>query len=104
MGSFWAPKLSWLRAQGARSTRVSSWPGWELPASHQLIAAPPIRQGPGKGAGRQPCPDRRGERAMSEFQISVEELNDLLANGSGCYSLPSAHSNEVAPRIHVGNA
>uniref|UniRef100_A0A8C3IWF2 Dual specificity protein phosphatase n=1 Tax=Chrysemys picta bellii TaxID=8478 RepID=A0A8C3IWF2_CHRPI len=36
--------------------------------------------------------------------ISVEELNDLLANGSGCYSLPSAHSNEVAPRIHVGNA
>ncbi|XP_032093091.1 dual specificity protein phosphatase 3 [Thamnophis elegans] len=41
---------------------------------------------------------------MSEFQISVEELNDLLANGSGCYSLPSAHSNEVAPRIHVGNA
>ncbi|XP_043359500.1 dual specificity protein phosphatase 3 isoform X2 [Dermochelys coriacea] len=41
---------------------------------------------------------------MSDYQISVEELNDLLANGSGCYSLPSAHSNEVAPRIHVGNA
>ncbi|XP_054849022.1 dual specificity protein phosphatase 3 isoform X1 [Eublepharis macularius] len=41
---------------------------------------------------------------MSEFQISVEALNDLLANGSGCYSLPSAHSNEVVPRIHVGNA
>lgn len=42
--------------------------------------------------------------AMSDYQISVEELNDLLANGSGCYSLPSAHSNEVVPRIHVGNA
>ncbi|XP_070582821.1 dual specificity protein phosphatase 3 [Erythrolamprus reginae] len=41
---------------------------------------------------------------MSEFQISVEELNNLLTNGSGCYSLPSAHSNEVAHRIHVGNA
>lgn len=42
--------------------------------------------------------------AMSDYRISVEELNDLLANGSGCYSLPSAHSNEVVPRIHVGNA
>ncbi|XP_071885171.1 dual specificity protein phosphatase 3 isoform X1 [Anas platyrhynchos] len=41
---------------------------------------------------------------MSDYEISVEELNDLLANGSGCYSLPSAHSNEVVPRIHVGNA
>lgn len=42
--------------------------------------------------------------AMSDYEISVGELNDLLANGSGCYSLPSAHSNEVVPRIHVGNA
>ncbi|KAM6042627.1 dual specificity protein phosphatase 3 isoform 2-T2 [Theristicus caerulescens] len=41
---------------------------------------------------------------MSDYRLSVEELNDLLANGSGCYSLPSAHSNEVVPRIHVGNA
>ncbi|KAL2295214.1 hypothetical protein Nmel_018375 [Mimus melanotis] len=41
---------------------------------------------------------------MGDFQISVEELNDLLSNESGCYSLPSAHSNEVVPRIHVGNA
>lgn len=45
-----------------------------------------------------------GLEAMSDYEISVEELNDLLANGSGCYSLPSAHSNEVVPRIHVGNA
>ncbi|KAI1230258.1 hypothetical protein IHE44_0010223 [Lamprotornis superbus] len=41
---------------------------------------------------------------MGDYQISVEELNDLLSNESGCYSLPSAHSNEVVPRIHVGNA
>ncbi|XP_063035199.1 dual specificity protein phosphatase 3 isoform X2 [Melospiza melodia melodia] len=41
---------------------------------------------------------------MGDFQLSVEELNELLSNGSGCYSLPSAHSNEVVPRIHVGNA
>lgn len=41
---------------------------------------------------------------MGDFQISVEELNELLSNESGCYSLPSAHSNEVVPRIHLGNA
>lgn len=41
---------------------------------------------------------------MGDYQISVEELNDLLSDSSGCYSLPSAHSNEVVPRIHVGNA
>ncbi|XP_028674961.1 dual specificity protein phosphatase 3 [Erpetoichthys calabaricus] len=41
---------------------------------------------------------------MSDFQISVQELNELLSNGSGFYSLPSQHCNEVYPRIYVGNA
>ncbi|XP_043359502.1 dual specificity protein phosphatase 3 isoform X4 [Dermochelys coriacea] len=82
---------------------------------NQLIPAPPIRlspalvggekQGPAWSCGVRVGAARSGlDLAMSDYQISVEELNDLLANGSGCYSLPSAHSNEVAPRIHVGNA
>ncbi|CAM4688770.1 unnamed protein product [Lepidochelys olivacea] len=82
---------------------------------NQLIPAPPIRlspalvggekQGPAWSCGVRVGAARTGlDLAMSDYQISVEELNDLLANGSGCYSLPSAHSNEVAPRIHVGNA
>ncbi|MBN3308741.1 DUS3 phosphatase, partial [Amia calva] len=41
---------------------------------------------------------------MSDYQISVQELNDLLSNGSGFYSLPTQHYNEVFPRIYVGNA
>ncbi|XP_043911268.1 dual specificity protein phosphatase 3 [Protopterus annectens] len=39
-----------------------------------------------------------------EYAISVQELNELLANDSGFYSLPSQHCNEVFPRIYVGNA
>lgn len=61
------------------------------------------RGGPGRAA-ELTAPCERPGLAMSDYRISVEELNDLLANGSGCYSLPSAHSNEVVPRIHVGNA
>uniref|UniRef100_V9LFY5 Dual specificity protein phosphatase n=3 Tax=Callorhinchus milii TaxID=7868 RepID=V9LFY5_CALMI len=34
----------------------------------------------------------------------VEELNELLANDSGFYSLPTQHCNEVYPKIYVGNA
>ncbi|XP_006638242.1 dual specificity protein phosphatase 3 [Lepisosteus oculatus] len=41
---------------------------------------------------------------MSDYQISVQELNELLSNGSGFYSLPTQHYNEVFPRIYVGNA
>ncbi|XP_065753290.1 dual specificity protein phosphatase 3 isoform X1 [Phocoena phocoena] len=43
--------------------------------------------------------------AMSgPFELSVQDLNDLLSDGSGCYSLPSQPCNEVTPRIYVGNA
>ncbi|XP_069763483.1 dual specificity protein phosphatase 3 isoform X2 [Narcine bancroftii] len=41
---------------------------------------------------------------MSEHRLMVEELNELLANDSGFYSLPAQHCNEVYSRIHVGNA
>ncbi|MGH0154943.1 UNVERIFIED_CONTAM: hypothetical protein FKN15_028296 [Acipenser sinensis] len=44
------------------------------------------------------------EASMSEYEISVQELNDLLSNASGFYSLPTQHCNEVFPRIYVGNA
>lgn len=37
-------------------------------------------------------------------ELSVQDLNDLLSDGSGCYSLPSQPCNEVTPRIYVGNA
>lgn len=38
------------------------------------------------------------------FELSVQDLNDLLSDGSGCYSLPSQPCNEVIPRVYVGNA
>lgn len=38
------------------------------------------------------------------FELSVQDLNDLLSDSSGCYSLPSQPCNEVTPRIYVGNA
>ncbi|XP_030077379.1 dual specificity protein phosphatase 3 [Microcaecilia unicolor] len=41
---------------------------------------------------------------MSDYQVSVQELNEVLANESGFYTLPSQHYNEVFPRIYVGNA
>nr|XP_033775258.1 dual specificity protein phosphatase 3 [Geotrypetes seraphini] len=41
---------------------------------------------------------------MSDYQISVQELNEVLANESGFYTLPSQHYNEVFPRVYVGNA
>uniref|UniRef100_A0A8C3Y5Y1 Dual specificity protein phosphatase n=1 Tax=Catharus ustulatus TaxID=91951 RepID=A0A8C3Y5Y1_CATUS len=39
---------------------------------------------------------------MSPTSSSFSELNDLLSNESGCYSLPSAHSNEVVPAPERG--
>uniref|UniRef100_UPI003AADE0EA dual specificity protein phosphatase 3 isoform X2 n=1 Tax=Centroberyx gerrardi TaxID=166262 RepID=UPI003AADE0EA len=37
-------------------------------------------------------------------EVTVQQLNELLSNGSGFYSLPTQHFNEVFPRIYVGNA
>lgn len=36
--------------------------------------------------------------------VTVQQLNELLSNGSGFYSLPTQHCNEVFPRIYIGNA
>lgn len=41
---------------------------------------------------------------MTDFEVSVQQLNDLLLDGSGNYCMPSKHFNEVFPRIYVGNA
>ncbi|XP_073464320.1 dual specificity protein phosphatase 3 [Aquarana catesbeiana] len=41
---------------------------------------------------------------MSDYEVSVQALNELLANDGGFYCLPSQHFNEVFPRIYVGNA
>ncbi|XP_034049221.1 dual specificity protein phosphatase 3 isoform X2 [Thalassophryne amazonica] len=37
-------------------------------------------------------------------EVTVHQLNELLSNGSGFYSLPTHHFNEVFPRIYIGNA
>lgn len=52
------------------------------------------------------CPGVQGPAAAMSgpFELSVQDLNDLLSDGSGCYSLPSQPCNEVTPRIYVGNA
>ncbi|CAG06531.1 unnamed protein product, partial [Tetraodon nigroviridis] len=36
--------------------------------------------------------------------VSVQQLNELCPDGSGFYSLPTQHFNEVFPRIYIGNA
>ncbi|KAG7263189.1 hypothetical protein CRUP_035767, partial [Coryphaenoides rupestris] len=39
-----------------------------------------------------------------EEEVTVQQLDELLSNGSGFYNLPTQHFNEVFPRIYVGNA
>lgn len=34
----------------------------------------------------------------------MQQLNELLSDGSGFYSLPTQHFHEVFPRIYIGNA
>lgn len=41
---------------------------------------------------------------MSSFEVTLQQLNDLLTDESGSYSWPSRHFHEVYPRIYVGNA
>ncbi|XP_072313036.1 dual specificity protein phosphatase 3 [Eucyclogobius newberryi] len=37
-------------------------------------------------------------------EITVQQLNELVSDGSGFYNLPTQHFNEVFPRIYIGNA
>lgn len=40
----------------------------------------------------------------SSFEVSLQQLNDLLTDDSGFYSWPTKHFHEVYPRIYIGNA
>ncbi|XP_033827792.1 dual specificity protein phosphatase 3-like [Periophthalmus magnuspinnatus] len=42
--------------------------------------------------------------AGMSFEVSLQQLNDLLTDESGLYSWPTKHYHEVYPRIYVGNA
>lgn len=54
----------------------------------------------------QPPPDvpAAAPAAPPGGEATVPTLNELLSDGSGFYSLPTQHFNEVFPRIYVGNA
>ncbi|XP_027879277.1 dual specificity protein phosphatase 3-like [Xiphophorus couchianus] len=54
-----------------------------------------------KRSGKPPLPDRFD---MSSFEVSLQQLNDLLTDDSGFYSWPTKHFHEVYPRIYIGNA
>ena len=40
---------------------------------------------------------------MSEFSVTVEQLNDLLTDERGFYCWPTKPCDEVCPGIYVGN-
>uniref|UniRef100_A0A8C6UYJ8 Dual specificity protein phosphatase n=1 Tax=Neogobius melanostomus TaxID=47308 RepID=A0A8C6UYJ8_9GOBI len=54
-----------------------------------------------KNLQAKPSPE---ERPSMSFEVSLQQLNDLLTDESGLYSWPTKHCHEVYPRIYVGNA
>lgn len=40
---------------------------------------------------------------MNDYGVSVQQLNDLLSDENGHFSMPSRDFNEVYPRILLGN-
>lgn len=40
---------------------------------------------------------------MNDYGVSVQQLNDLLSDENGHFSMPSKDFNEVCPRILLGN-
>ncbi len=44
------------------------------------------------------------EVTVPDTEATIQQLNKLLLDGSGFYSLPGQHFNEVFPRIYIGNA
>lgn len=59
-------------------------------------------QSPGKQP--QPPPSPVVLPPVHSGEITVQQLNELVSDGSGFYSLPTQHFNEVYPRIYIGNA
>ncbi|CAH2302068.1 dual specificity phosphatase 3 [Pelobates cultripes] len=57
------------------------------------------RENRGRSVDRPLCSFHR----MSDYELSVIALNDLLSTSCGLYALPSEDINEVFPRIYVGN-
>lgn len=51
---------------------------------------------------QQPQPPPPAE--VPACEVTVQQLNELLSDGNGFYSLPTQHFNEVFPRIYIGNA
>ncbi|XP_035468310.1 dual specificity protein phosphatase 3 isoform X2 [Scophthalmus maximus] len=51
-----------------------------------------------------PPPPAEAPAPAPSSDVTVQQLNELLSNGSGFYSLPTQHFNEVFPRIYIGNA
>ncbi|KAF0025759.1 hypothetical protein F2P81_022640 [Scophthalmus maximus] len=51
-----------------------------------------------------PPPPAEAPATAPSSDVTVQQLNELLSNGSGFYSLPTQHFNEVFPRIYIGNA
>ncbi|XP_054615230.1 dual specificity protein phosphatase 3-like [Dunckerocampus dactyliophorus] len=41
---------------------------------------------------------------VSSFEVTLQQLNDLLTNDSGFYGWPTKNFHEVYPRVYVGNA
>lgn len=46
---------------------------------------------------------RRSSVDMADYGVSVQQLNDLLSDENGHFSMPSRDFNEVYPRILLGN-
>lgn len=40
---------------------------------------------------------------MADYEVSVQQLNDLLTDENGDFCMPSKHFNEVYPGILLGN-
>ncbi|XP_035470396.2 dual specificity protein phosphatase 3-like [Scophthalmus maximus] len=68
----------------------------------------PVRRVPppsSSGMRSKPSPQLSAAAAdMSSFEVSLQQLNDLLTDDGGFYSWPTKHFHEVYPRIYVGNA
>ncbi|XP_061604923.1 dual specificity protein phosphatase 3-like [Phyllopteryx taeniolatus] len=53
-----------------------------------------------------PMTNKHNDHVMEAeaFEVTLQQLNDLLTDDSGFYRRPTEHVHEVYPRIYVGNA